>query len=161
MAYMSQEKKAEIAAELKKVMPKDWKYSLSVDGHSTLVLTISAAPVDLLKAYNEAVSAERARFGNPFTPETEYVAPNLYHLDTQFTGPLLETFQTIKKTMNAGNHDRSDLMTDYFDVGWYVKISIGRWNKPFRFIAPEPAKPELTYDELKAKVAELERQLAS
>lgn len=30
MAYMDQEKKAKIAAALKKVMPKDWKYSLSV-----------------------------------------------------------------------------------------------------------------------------------
>jgi hypothetical protein len=33
--------------------------------------------------------------------------------------------------MNDGNHDRSDIQTDYFDVGWYVDVNIGRWNKPY------------------------------
>jgi hypothetical protein len=33
--------------------------------------------------------------------------------------------------MNAGNHNRSDAMTDYFDVGWYVDVNIGKWNQPY------------------------------
>jgi hypothetical protein len=33
--------------------------------------------------------------------------------------------------MNMGNHDNSDIMTDYFDVGWYVDVNIGLWNKPY------------------------------
>ena len=37
----------------------------------------------------------------------------------------------VLPAMNVGNHNRSDLMTDYFDVGWYIDINIGRYNKPY------------------------------
>jgi hypothetical protein len=33
--------------------------------------------------------------------------------------------------MDIGNHDRSDIQTDYFDVGWYKSVNIGTWNKPY------------------------------
>jgi hypothetical protein len=33
--------------------------------------------------------------------------------------------------MNGGNHDNSDVQTDYFDVGWYVDVNIGSWDKPY------------------------------
>jgi hypothetical protein len=26
-------------------------------------------------------------------------------------------------------------MTDYFDVGWYIDINVGKWNKPYQFEA--------------------------
>jgi hypothetical protein len=31
----------------------------------------------------------------------------------------------------TGNHDRSDIQSDYFDVGWYVDVNIGSWNRPY------------------------------
>jgi hypothetical protein len=33
--------------------------------------------------------------------------------------------------LNTGNHDNSDSQTDYFDVGWYVDVKVGKWNKPY------------------------------
>lgn len=48
MAWMNHERKAALAAGLKKVMPKGSKYSLAVRHHSTLVLTISKAPIDMV-----------------------------------------------------------------------------------------------------------------
>jgi hypothetical protein len=33
--------------------------------------------------------------------------------------------------MNVGNHDRSDIQSDYFDVGWYVDVNVGAWNQPY------------------------------
>ena len=50
MAYMTQSNKKRIAEKLKTVMPTGWKYSLAVRDHSKLVLTIQAAPVDILRA---------------------------------------------------------------------------------------------------------------
>lgn len=141
MAWMSQEKKAQIAAELKKVMPRDWKYSLGVRHHSTIALTISAAPVDLMAIYNKRVAESWERRGDKHTPQT-YAQVNKFHLDTQFSGELLETFQRIKVALNIGNHDRSDIQTDYFDVGWYVDIQIGRWDKPFRVIPSRPVSEQ-------------------
>ena len=147
MAFMSQENKAKIAAELKKVMPADWKYSLSVRHHSTIVLTISAAPVDLIA--HMKMNSERG------CNHKDYVQVNEYYLDRQFTGELLETFLAIRKALNTDNYDRSDIQTDYFEVGHWVNINIGRWNKPFQVIAKqEPQRP--TYEELKARLAQLQ-----
>ena len=43
-----------------------------------------------------------------------------------------EFLMELKSAMMNGNHDRSDIMTDLFDVGWYIDINIGRWNKAYQ-----------------------------
>lgn len=37
----------------------------------------------------------------------------------------------IDQIINNGNHNKSDLMTDYFDVGWFTDLEIGSWDKPY------------------------------
>lgn len=122
MAWMNQERKAALAAGLKRVLPKGWKYSLAVRHHSTLVLTISEAPIDL--GTQSLRSDEQKKRG--------YIDVNQYHIDGVFSGKLLKTFTAIRDAMMVGNHDNSDPMTDYFDVGWYIDINVGKWDKPFR-----------------------------
>ena len=56
---------------------------------------------------------------------------NNYWYHEHFTGRSLLFLDDILPVLNRGNHDNSDLMTDYFDVGWYVNIKIGKWNKPY------------------------------
>jgi len=129
MAYMNQEKKAAIAAALKLVMPKGWKYSLSVRNHSTIVCTISAAPVDLLANWNETTAPRRAVNGDLIP--SKYVQVNTYHVRQQFSGDVQDTMSKIVEALNLNNHDNSDFMTDYFDVGHYVDLNIGKWNKAF------------------------------
>lgn len=140
MAYMSQEKKAEIAAALKLVMPKGWKYSLAVRHHSTLVLNITAAPVDLLDQV-KAASADRAnRFGHDdYLRNATHLDVNPYHWRDLFTDPqTLATFELIFAALNDGNFDKSDSSTDYFHVGWYVDVNLGRFDRPFVNTAAEP-----------------------
>jgi hypothetical protein len=122
MAHMPQSKKQQILAVLKQVIPASWKWSLAVNHHSTLVLTIRSAPVDLLGEINRMAGRDAVAGG--------YASINEYCLDRQFddTLPLM---RRVLEAMNDGNHDRSDSQTDYFDVGWYVSIGIGRWGKPF------------------------------
>lgn len=115
MAYMDQERKAKIAKNLKEVVPRSWKYSLAVRHHSSIVMTIMAAPVDL-------------------TNGKDYVQVNVYHPDVHFVGGTLETMRNIIAVLNDGNHDRSEPQVDYFDVGWYVNVDIGKWNRPFEVI---------------------------
>ena len=122
MAWMNQERKTALAAGLKKIMPKGWKYSLAVRHHSTLVLTISEAPIDLVA--QSLCSDEQKKRG--------YIDVNQYRIDGVFSGKLLKTFKAIRDAMMVGNHDNSDPMTDYFDVGWYIAINVGKWDKPFR-----------------------------
>jgi len=37
--------------------------------------------------------------------------------------------------MMIGNHNNTDLMSDYFDVGWYISINVGKWDKPYEVTA--------------------------
>ena len=131
MAYIDQVKKQKIAAALKLVVPSGWKYSLAVRNHLTISMTIIAAPVDLIAEANR-VSAERAaqRGDQPHQIRT-HVQLNERHPESFADGALLETFRKISAALNTDNHDRSDIMTDYFDVGHYVDLQIGRWDRPF------------------------------
>ena len=48
MAYVSKERKAAVLADLQKVIPTGFKWSLAVSHGSTLVLTIRSGPLDLI-----------------------------------------------------------------------------------------------------------------
>ena len=122
MAWINQERKATLATGLKKVMPKGWKYSLAVRHHSTLVLIISEALINIV-VHSLYDDQQKCR---------GYIDVNQYHIDGVFSGKLLKTFTAIRDAMIVGNHDNSDPMTDYFDVGWYIDINVGKWDKPFR-----------------------------
>ena len=144
MAHMSQENKKRIAEQLKKVIPDGWKYSLSVNHHSTLVLTISEAPIDLVLEYHtrcREIERERNIFVEQSPPT--YCSINPYWLQDHFKGERLDQMQKILAVLNDGNHDRSDIQSDYFDVGWYVDVRFGKWNKPFK----------VTGQDLKAKAS--------
>ena len=39
--------------------------------------------------------------------------------------------------MNAENFDKSDPMTDYFHVGYYISVRIGSYDKPYELIADQ------------------------
>jgi hypothetical protein len=60
-----------------------------------------------------------------------WIAVNPYWFHEHFSGDCLQCLKEIMEVMQLGNHDSSDIQTDYFDVGWYIKIEIGNWNKPY------------------------------
>jgi hypothetical protein len=36
---------------------------------------------------------------------------------------------------SADWYDRSDSQSDYFDTAYYVDVNVGKWDKPYEFIA--------------------------
>ena len=131
MAYMSQEKKSQIAPTIKKILSKyGVKGSLAVSNHMTLVLNIKSGAIDFIKNYNETVGEQPGGF-RLGSAATDHVDVNPYHYQSHFSGKAKSFLTEIMTAMNDGNHDRSDVQTDYFDVGWYVDVNIGKWNKPY------------------------------
>ena len=121
MAYMNQEKKAKIAPAVKAILKKyNVKASLAVRNHSTLVLNVKQGPIDFINDFGN--SEDAAKFG---------IQVNPYHYKSHFTGKSVKFLEEVITAMNEGNHDRSDIQSDYFDVGWYVDVNIGKWNKPY------------------------------
>lgn len=134
MAYMSQEKKTKIAANVKPVLKKyGVKGSLAVSDHRTLVLNIREGNIDFIGNMNETCLKDRYQIDNGFQPVTDdYIDVNPYHYDKHFTGQAKAFLDEVVTAMNDGNWDKSDIQTDYFDIGWYVGINIGRWDKPYK-----------------------------
>lgn len=118
MAYMNQEKKKQLAPAIKKVLKKyDVKGSIAVRHHSTLVVNIKSGAVDF---------SENMR-------DRTHCQVNPYWIDTHWSDTARDFLLELKEAMMTGNHDRSDIQTDYFDVGWYIDINIGKYNKPYEY----------------------------
>jgi len=129
MAYMSQERKKELAPKIKEICKKyGVKATLGVNNHSTLVLNINSGSVDF---FDEAT--ERAHVGSN-NISSGYLDVNHYHYKDHFTGKARSFLSEVIPAMNVGNFDKSDIMTDYFHVGWYIDVNVGRWNKPYTLV---------------------------
>lgn len=132
MAYMNQDKKAKIAPKVKSILKKyGVKGTLGVYNHSTLVLNVSSGPIDFIGNFNK-VNENKL----PVMKAENYLSINPYWYQEHFSGKALSFLKELLPAMNEGNHDRSDIQSDYFDVGWYVDVNIGRWGKPYQLVGP-------------------------
>lgn len=111
MAYMNQETKAAKAPHIKAILKKyGMKGSLAVRNHSTLVLNLKSGRLD---------------FGG------DYIQVNVYHTDSHYQGRVKKFLREVLDVMNEGNYDNSQPEVDYFDKGFYVSISVGKWDRPY------------------------------
>ena len=121
MAYISQDDKKAKAPAIKAILKKyGLTGSLSINHYSTLVLTIRSGKIDFEKNFKDNTGLEY--FNNQV---------NTYHIEKSYSGDARNALTELYNTMMEGNHNNSDIQTDYFDVGWYISIDIGKWDKPY------------------------------
>jgi hypothetical protein len=133
MAYVSQELKAKLAPKLRAIC-KNYgvKASVAVSNHSTLVLNIAQGSIDFIGNSNKVCGNDFYQVSRGFTPNTSgYDQINPYHFQSHYDGQALAFMKEVMAVMNEGNHDHSDIQSDYFNVGWYVDVNIGRWDRPY------------------------------
>jgi len=141
MAYVSQERKQSLAPAVKAVLKKyGVKGSLSIRTHSSLVLTVKSGKIDFVENFIETDS--KVLHGRKMSQDqidhirkNQSVDVNPYWYHEHFSGKAKDFLKEVLAAMNKGNHNNSDAMTDYFDVGWYVDVNIGRWNQPYVYVA--------------------------
>lgn len=115
MAYFNQERKKAMQPKIKALLKEyNMKGSLSVRHHSAVVLTLKEGVID---------------FG------TNNHQVNTYYIEEYYKGKAAEFLKKAKVILMTGNHNNNDSQTDYFDVGWYVDINIGKWDKPYKVTA--------------------------
>lgn len=137
MAYFNQERKQQKAPAIKAILKKyGVKGSLAVRNHSTFVLNLKSGSIDFIENFIETDT--KVPHGKKMSQEQmDYIRKNrsldvnVYWYKEHFSGKALSFLKEVITTMNGGNHDNSDVQTDYFDVGWYVDVNIGQWNKPY------------------------------
>ena len=125
MAYVSQEDKAKLAPEIKKVLSKyGMKGSISVRHHSTLVVTIQSGSID---------------FGE-YTHGDGYIQVNTYHIESHYRGKAKAFLTELLAAMKGPDYfNNDDAMTDYFHRSHYTDINVGKWNKPYFLQTPKKA----------------------
>jgi len=136
MAYFNQDRKQEKSPAIKAILKKyGVKGSLAVRNHSTFILNIKSGSIDFIENY---IGTNGSKHYNVMSQDQiEYVRKNKsldvnpYWYQDHFSGTALNFLKEVFTAMNQGNHDNSDIQTDYFDVGWYVDVNIGSWNKPY------------------------------
>ena len=138
MAYFNQERKSERAPAIKAILKKyGVKGSLAVRHHSTFVLNIKSGSIDFVENYLKT-DADKPYANKLSQDQINYIRTNKsldvnpYWYQEHFSGVAKAFLFEIFKAMNKGNHDNSDIQTDYFDVGWYVDVNIGSWDKPYQ-----------------------------
>jgi len=83
--------------------------------------------------YDTVLPQYAHRYPDHSQPKREsYCDVNPYHAQDHFTGACKSFIVRLLELMNIGNHDNSDIQTDYFDVGWYKDINIGSWKTPYQ-----------------------------
>ena len=134
MAYMNQERKAQINKALKPVLAKyGVKGTLSVRNHSTICLTLKSGKIDFIANSNRVCGSSHYQVSHGFRPNTSgYSDVNPYwyqdHYDGKAKAFLDEAFKALKV---AGWYDNTDAQIDYFDTAYYCDINVGKWNKPY------------------------------
>ena len=115
MAYMNQERKAQISAAIKPVLAKyKMKGTLSVRNYSEIVLTLKSGAIDF----------------------KDKQCVNVYWINDHFEGVARDFLnEAVEALRAAGWYDRSDVMTDYFDTAYYISINLGKWNQPYEVVA--------------------------
>ena len=140
MAYVSQELKAKLAPSIRAVCKKyGIKASVAVRNHMTLVLNVKQGSIDFIENY---IETDKAKSYCNYMSETDIAGirknqsldVNPYHYRDHFSGHARKFLIEVMSIMNDGNWDESDSQTDYFNVGWYVDVNIGRWNKPYALV---------------------------
>ena len=121
MAYVSQDKKRELAPGIKAVLAKyGMKGSISVHHHSSLVVTLREGAID---------------FGE------DYIQVNVYWIDDHYTGTARDFLTELLAAMKGPDwFCDDDSMTDYFHRSHYTDINVGRWNRPYVFTGEKVAQ---------------------
>lgn len=116
MAYVSQEKKKQLAPAIKAVLKKyGMKGSIAVKHHSSLVVNIKEGALEFDHSHGEG-----------------YTQVNEYWIGENYKGKAQRFLSELVAAMKGPEYFcEDDIQTDYFFRSHYTDINIGSWNKPY------------------------------
>ena len=135
-AYMGQDMKKEMAPKIKQLCHRyGVKGSLKVQHHSTIVFTIREGKINFMEEYRPQNSLIHRWEPEEMEKEKKrgYIQVNPYWFQKHFVGESLEFLDKVFNILNEGNHDNSDIQSDYFNIGWYTSVNIGEWDRPYKY----------------------------
>ena len=136
MAYINAAEIKAIRKELKEKFPTH-KFSVKILAASSVSVSVVEGP---------AFSQEEAQWSHleekfvehdlnkGSTSINEYSLEGHYPKNAEFFKQILEIIKTAPFNAGVGDlwFDKSDMMTDYAHIAYYIYLSVGAWNKPFQ-----------------------------
>lgn len=127
---------------------KSFKFSVSIErysGGSSITINVMQSPIKLFKDISEVSENEVLRLMNArndtreevlkfisYNLNEEHQQINQYYInDNKFlTDEGKSFFKQVLEIANKHNWDKGDVMTDYFDVNYYLYLNVGKYDKP-------------------------------
>ena len=134
MAYITKEEVSAIRKALKEEYGSTIKFSVTMSNHSSVNIKIlSSTEVD----FNS--NPDYDNWGH--NGET-WVNPYMDNRAKQVLSRIDEIAKLAPAATGEGRewYDNSDIMTDYFDVAYYIFTEIGKWNNPYEYTGEDAGK---------------------
>ena len=133
MAYINAEDVNHIRVALKKEFPQ-YKFSVTRDHHLGVNINFMKGPRFAEYEYFDRYSGEMKKDNldghhqiNHFHLESFYGKEN-----AEILGKVSEIAHTAPGLAGGKKYyNNNDIQSDYFDVAYYVSISVGKWNKEY------------------------------
>lgn len=123
MAYISIDEVKAVREQLKKEFP-EFRFSVRRRDAMAIDVSVMKGPTDF--------SDLGLRAG--YSPINEHTIDKYPH--AEFLGRVIEIMKKAPGTVEGGQeyYNNSDVMSDYFDYAYFMDLSIGKWNKPYKRI---------------------------
>ena len=129
MAYINKEQVKQIRESLKKEFP-EIKFSVRKENYSSVHVTILKSPYNFSDLPNYRSDSS--------TSVNHFRVPDCVHR---------RMFEKILMIIKTGSDrkwfDKSDSMTDYFHVAFYIHLYVGHWEKGYEMISMEEARKQI------------------
>ena len=143
MAYISTDDVKHIRNTLKKELPQ-YKFSVVRDHTSSVTIALMKGPAFKDYEYFDRYTHE-TKVGN--LSDGEHHQINQFHLESFYGKENAEILGKVSEIAHtapglAGGkkyYNNNDIQSDYFDVAYYVSISVGKWNKDYEIVEKEAA----------------------
>lgn len=146
MAFINKEHVKQIRESLKKAFP-EIKFSVRKENHSSVHVSILKSPYDFSDL--------------PHYREDYYTSVNHFRVPDCTHRKLLEKILEIVRTgSDRVWFDKSDSMTDYFYVAFYIHLYVGHWEKGYEMVSWEEAKKTVKKKTKKRKTKNISKSTA-
>lgn len=149
MAFITTSQVNEFRLKLKEAFSArdGWKLSVTKEHNSGICVAIMEAPLD----FSVCCSNQEKKYSQ--------LNPRYFGEHYAEYPALVEVVEKINSIINLGNYDKSEPMTDYFEVGWYTDVHVGKWDKFFVYVPKQVSAPVQAVTEPVQEIAENEIQV--
>tara|TARA_R110000765_G_scaffold131250_1_gene229740 strand:+ start:223 stop:651 length:429 start_codon:yes stop_codon:yes gene_type:complete len=137
MAYINAAETKAIRKELKEKFPNH-KFSVKI-GAGNLSVSVSVVEGPAFLQEEAQWNHVEEKFVAPdlnkdHTSINEYWLENHYPKNAKFFKEVVDIIKTAPFKAGVGDlwFDKSDMMTDYAHIAYYIYLHVGQWNKPFQ-----------------------------